>query len=103
VITIRFEPWYPLVEAGSNAPAGPGVYQLRIRTGLLSYPTGKSAMVHYAAAPNLVAAITAYASAHPDADLLCRHQAAPDPVALYTQLLTRFVTRFGAEPGNAAD
>lgn len=100
LLTTHFEPWYPVAEAGTRAPTTSGVFQLKIPTGLVSYPAGKSAMVHYAATGNLRAAITAYAAAHPDSDLLCRHQATADPDALCRQLTTRFVTRFGARPGD---
>jgi hypothetical protein len=101
---MRFGPWYPLVEADRHAPATGGVFQVRIPDGLLDYPSGKSAMVHYEAAADLRAAIAAFRAAHPGATWLCRHTiemtaadvaAAPD---FHARLLRDFTARFGAGP-----
>ena len=54
-------------------PPSEGVLQLRVARGLLDYPRGKSAMVHYAHAADLRAAARALAAAHAGDDLLCRH------------------------------
>lgn len=45
----QFSAWYPLDEEGvrAYAPEGPAAVQLRVAEGLLSYPTGKSAMVFF--------------------------------------------------------
>lgn len=52
---MEFGQWYPLTAAEAHAPAGPGVL-VRVRTGLVEYPRGKSAMVHYQAADDVRAA-----------------------------------------------
>jgi hypothetical protein len=98
---VRFGPWYPLAEAGDLAPAAEGVLQLRLATGLLDYPTGKSAMVAYRHTPDLRAEARALARAHPG-DLLCRHLIeipdATDLAAFCAKLREDFVRRFGRTP-----
>lgn len=106
---MRFGPWYPLAEARDLAPAAEGVLQLRLAAGLLDYPRGKSAMVHYAHAGDVRAAAVAWAAAHGADGIVCRHLIEDDgaaPAALYARLLDEFVRRFGApprRPGSAPD
>jgi hypothetical protein len=100
---MRFCPWYPLAEAAVRAPDDEGVLQVRIKEGLLDYPTGKSAMVHYEHARNVRAAATALASAHPDSDLLCRHlelegDESVDLDVFHAKVREEFVRRFGVAP-----
>jgi hypothetical protein len=94
--------WYPLSEAESHAPARPGVFQIRVAAGLLDYPTGKSAMVHYQSAPDMRAAATAFAARHPRAPWLCRHLEEPIDAAgadtLHERLEREFSQRFGTAP-----
>lgn len=100
---MRFCPWYPLAEAGDHAPAVEGVLQLRLADGLLDYPTGKSAMVHYAHARDVRAAATALAATHRGSALLCRHLEIEagetvDPAAFHAKVVEEFVRRFGSPP-----
>jgi hypothetical protein len=100
---MRFCPWYPLAEAAQHAPAAEGVLQLRLVEGLLDYPTGKSAMVHYEHAGDVRAAATALAAAHPAAPLLCRHLEIEgtedvDLAAFHAKVREEFVRRFGSPP-----
>ena len=99
---MRFGPWYPLAEARDLAPAADGVWQVRLASGLLDYPRGKSAMVHYAHAPDVRAAAIAWAAAHGSDGLVCRHlieiDRATDLVAFYATLTGEFARRFGAPP-----
>jgi len=99
---MRFGPWYPLAEAGDLAPAAEGVLQLRLASGLLDYPRGKSAMVHYEHAGDVRAAAVAWAEAHGAEGIVCRHliegEAATGPAALCAKLMDEFVRRFGAAP-----
>lgn len=97
-MSTSFGRWYPLRDAAAHAPAAPGVLQLRVADGLVEYPRGKSAMVHYAAAADLRAAATALAGAHLDAPWLCRHAEVAEPEALAAELLRTFTARFGAPP-----
>ncbi|MEO8703982.1 MAG: hypothetical protein ABI867_28285 [Kofleriaceae bacterium] len=117
---MRFGPWYPLADAGDHAPASEGVLQLKLASGLIDYPRGKSAMVHYAHTPNVRAAALALANQARDpevdrlriafgaatrpafAGLVCRHLIELDPVidlaAFYAKLEAEFVRRFGTSP-----
>lgn len=100
---MRFCPWYPLAAAAAHAPAAAGVLQLRLADGLLDYPTGKSAMVHYEHAGDVRAAATALATAHPEPPLLCRHleiegDEAVDLAAIHAKVREEFVRRFGSPP-----
>lgn len=99
---MRFGPWYPLAEARDLAPAGEGVWQLRLASGLVDYPRGKSAMVHYAHAPDVQAAAVDWARAHGADGLVCRHLIEAEPgtdlAAFYAKLVHEFVRRFGASP-----
>jgi hypothetical protein len=103
---MRFGPWYPLGEARDLAPAAEGVLQLRLATGLLDYPRGKSAMVHYAHAADVRAAALAWAAAHGSDGIVCRHliegDGAAAPAALYAKVVDDFVRRFGAPPDLAS-
>jgi len=97
---VQFGRWYPLAEAGDHTPAAEGVLQLRVATGLVEYPRGKSAMVFYAHAADLRAVAQQLAITHAGADLWCRHLIEVDPeVDLATfcaKLQTDFEHRFGA-------
>jgi hypothetical protein len=98
-VTTSFVPWYPLAAASENAPAEPGVFQVKIPTGLLDYPGGKSAMVCYGAAENLQAAVAGLAGEHTERDFLCRHQVTEAPAVLLDFVKEQFRRRFGREPG----
>lgn len=99
---MQFGRWYPLAEAGDHAPASPGVLQLRVATGLVDYPRGKSAMVLYAHAPDVRAAAQALARVHAGHDLWCRHlieiDLTTDLAAFCAKLRAEFERRFGAIP-----
>ena len=88
-------------------PQAPGVFQLRIEHGLLSYPRGKSAMVAYGAGAELRGAVQAFlrsaagerARAH--GKLLLRWAVLPAGAqadAALTRLRGRFVSQFGSCP-----
>jgi hypothetical protein len=79
------------------------VLQLRVAAGLLDYPTGKSAMVHYEHASDVRAAATVLAASHAGEALLCRHlEIEPgesvDLAAFHAKVREEFVRRFGCEP-----
>jgi hypothetical protein len=100
---VRFCPWYPLADAAAHAPAAEGVLQLRLAEGLVEYPTGKSAMVHYEHAGDVRAAATALAGAHAALGLLCRHlEIEPgdrvDAAAFHAKVNDEFIRRFGSPP-----
>lgn len=101
---MKFGSWYPLAEAALCAPAAPGVFQVRVAEGLVEYPRGKSAMIHYEAALDVRAAAANFAAAHPGAPWWCRHTIEPaslapaDADALAAKLLRDFAVRFGTPP-----
>jgi len=99
---VRFCPWYPLAAAGESAPAAPGMLQLRLATGLLDYPRGKSAMVHYADSADVRAEALTLAEVHAGKDLVCRHlieiEDATDLGVFHAKLRDEFVRRFGTPP-----
>lgn len=100
---MRFGPWYPLGEAAAHAPAAEGVLQVRLETGLIDYPRGKSAMVHYEHAKDVRAAATALAAGHAGEALLCRHlelegAETVDARAFHAKVLDEFMRRFGSPP-----
>ena len=99
---VRFGPWYPLVDAGVHAPVAEGILQVRLATGLVDYPRGKSAMLWYGHAEDTRAAALAFATAHAGNDLVCRHlieiEDATDLAAFCARLMTEFVRRFGTQP-----
>ena len=101
---MTFGRWYPLPEAAARAPARAGVLQLRVAEGLVDYPRGKSAMVHYQAATNMADTAGDLARRFAGEVLWCRHTEelspgeARDVVAACGALVDRFKARFGAEP-----
>jgi hypothetical protein len=100
---VRFCPWYPLADAAAHAPAEEGVLQVRLGSGLIDYPKGKSAMVHYEHATDVRAAATALAAAHVGEDLVCRHLEiepgeAVDAAAFHAKVREEFIRRFGSPP-----
>jgi hypothetical protein len=101
---VQFGPWYPLADAAAHAPAGATVLQLRLPSGLVDYPRGKSAMVHYELARDGRAAALVLATRHVGRPLLCRHLeilpgTAVDVAAFHEKVRADFVRRFGAPPG----
>lgn len=96
--------WYPLEAAAAHVPSGPGVLQLRVAAGLVDYPRGKSAMVHYEAGADMAEVAVGLARRFDGAGLLCRHSEdlspaeARDVGAACGKLVERFTVRFGCPP-----
>ena len=99
---MKFGRWYALADARDLAPAAEGMLQLRLASGLLDYPRGKSAMVWYGHAPDVRAAALALAERFAGRDLVCRHlieiDGATDLAAFCAKLQAEFERRFGAPP-----
>ncbi|HEY4245001.1 MAG TPA: hypothetical protein VGM88_34535 [Kofleriaceae bacterium] len=95
---MRFGPWYPL----GSAPPGPGLLQVRIASGLLDYPRGKSAMVWYEHSTDVATSAAQVASAHRGVTLWGRHLIEVPPGtdlgAFCEKLRLEFVRRFGSPP-----
>lgn len=86
-----------------RVPAGESVLQLRVAEGLIDYPSGKSAMVHYAHTVDAVAVAAALARTYRDRGLWCRHleregDRDSDLALFHAKLLQDFVRRFGRAP-----
>lgn len=101
---MHFGRWHDIADAAESAPSGPGVFQVRLRAGLIDYPRGKSAMILYGAAADLAAAARALAEAHPGRPWLVRfsEDLSPDEAggcdAILDRLLASFERRFGTRP-----
>jgi hypothetical protein len=101
---MRFGRWHRLEEAAAQAPAGPAVFQVKLASGLVSYPTGKSAMIHYGASPDPSRAVAEIAAAHPGREWMCRFsedmspREQADPGGIVAGLLESFRRRFGSPP-----
>jgi len=100
----RFGDWTEPAAAEVTAPAEPGVFQVRVKAGLLAYPRGKSAMLFYGAAQDLRAGIAAFRLQvvprweQPETALWIRWKPARDPDAALRAYLDLFQGRFGALP-----
>jgi hypothetical protein len=105
---VKFGRWYPLADAARLAPGAPGVFQVRVAEGLVEYPRGKSAMVHYEAAGDVRAAAAAFAARFAGEPWWCRHTIEPEALApddaraLGERLVRDFAARFGREPAPPA-
>ena len=95
---MRFCPWYSLADAVRMAPVGPAVLQLRLADGLVDYPRGKSAMVHYDADEELSRALDRLRQLALGA-LWVRFATVENPRERLQRLLREFEDRFGAAPG----
>ncbi|MDX2093105.1 MAG: hypothetical protein SFX73_35005 [Kofleriaceae bacterium] len=99
---MRFGPWYSLATAGDHTPASENVLQVRLASGLVDYPRGKSAMLWYGHSQDSRATALALAQAHAGKDLVCRHlieiDAATDLAVFCAKLRAEFVRRFGTVP-----
>lgn len=105
---MRFSEWKSLETISADAPHDAGLFQIKIREGLLNYPNGKSAMFYYGFAQNLNRGLLKFLSeilplleVNTDA-LFIRWMPASDSDARFQNLLNSFVANFGALPlGNA--
>lgn len=105
---MRFCEWQLLETISMAAPDEGGLFQIKIRDGLLKYPSGKSAMFYYGFATNLNRGLLKFLNeilplleASTDA-LVIRWMSAADFEARFQNLLNSFVSTFGALPlGNA--
>ena len=97
----RFSPWQDELNA---APGGGAIVQVKVADRLLTYPTGKSAMVWYGAlsdctpqalAPVLASLRTAYV----DDRLRWRCAVDSAPERVLERIRARFAARFGSFPG----
>ena len=95
---MNFCPWYALSTSGMRAPREAGVFQVKVIAGLVEYPGGKSAMVHYGHGSDLLAVTNAFDREYPDNAWVCRHVVDANHERRFERVLDQFVTRFGARP-----
>jgi len=88
----------------SHVPDASGLFQVRVREGLLSYPKGKSAMFYYGYADNLNRGLTKFCKEilplqEINQELLfVRWMTAEDTTTRFQNYLNSFVTNFGTLP-----
>ncbi len=95
-----FTPWYPSDRIEACAPRSAGVYQVR-QNELRLYPSGKSAMIHYAQADLLVTSMAKFSRSSGRPTWLYRHRMVPgkeESQRALERLLTRFYRSFGEYP-----
>jgi len=93
---MTFGAWKPLPSA--TPPRKPGLLQARVPE-LVTYPTGKSAMVYYDGDDDLSQAFARLcAIVPPGADVRVRFGDCKEPAAELARKLDEFTRRFGAAP-----
>ncbi len=99
VSTLEMSRWHLPADAAC-APDAPGVVQIKTTSGLVDYPTGKSAMVRYGAGASVAAVVArglADSTREGDSDALrWRYVTCADPDGVLSTLCDRFERRFGA-------
>jgi hypothetical protein len=105
---MRFCDWIPLSESTATVPEEPGLFQVRLAHGLISYPGGKSAMFYYGYAADLRQGIEVFRDkilprlGRSEAELLVRWLVTKETERKIRSLLGQFVTKFESLPqGNA--
>jgi hypothetical protein len=100
----RYSDWLTFDEVEIAAPEDPGLFQIKLREGLLAYPSGKSAMVYYGYSENLYEGLTYFRNAYlPFIELaedviVVRYMPAPDFEARFKKHLGFFHNNFGSMP-----
>ena len=101
---MRFSNWIALNEIEGNVPDQAGLFQLKLREGLLVYPQGKSAMFYYGYAENLFRGLKRFRREilpllEVGEDVLfVRCMAAEDTEARFQNHLNFFQSNFGSIP-----
>jgi hypothetical protein len=101
---MRFSDWCTLDQAQTTVPAAAGLFQVKVRDGLLNYPNGKSAMFYYGYAKKLSRGLDHYLQEvlpHLEINkemLLVRWMPAEDTEARFQNQLHAFAKSFGALP-----
>lgn len=101
---MRYSYWITFDEIEENAPAEPGLFQIRVREGLLNYRKGKSAMFYYGFADNLIHGLLKFRNntlrlLEINEDVLfVRWLLAEDTEERFQNHLNYFLTNFGSMP-----
>lgn len=100
----RFCDWVEMDDAVRKAPPLPGLFQIRVKRGLLTYPTGKTAMLSYGGHGNLRNGVAEWlekslpASNYSPSELWIRWIPYPEFSSKLEAYLRDFQFRFGALP-----
>jgi len=100
---MRYEAWRSLDEIDISAPQSSGLFQVKNKEGLLTYPTGKTAMFYYGYANNLNFGLRLFKqNVLPVLDvqetLLARWMEAVDFESRFRRQLEQFASKFGSLP-----
>jgi len=100
---MRFTDWVTLDEVNVNAPAQPGLFQIKTDNSLLEYPTGKTAMFYYGFGANLKSGLKTFIAQilpklGPPDNLLIRWMETQDYKERFEKQLYNFELQFGSLP-----
>lgn len=100
----RYSDWLPLKDAVPSLPPEAGIFQVKLKRGLLKYPSGRSAMLYYGYAENLQEGGRHFRQrvlphiSYSEDDLLLRYMPAADYAERFRAHLARFCSSFNAMP-----
>ena len=100
---MKFTDWVSWPET-TAAPALPGIFQVKIRTGLITYPAGKSAMFYYGFASPLDTGLQTFRArilpelGKDEETLVVRWLTPPETKDRFKQYLDKFYINFGSLP-----
>ena len=101
---MRYSDWIAFDQIEEGAPTEPGLFQVRIREGLINYPRGQSAMFYYGYAGNLERGLIKFREnilpllEVNEEVLFVRWMPAEDTEACFQNYLNYFLTNFGSMP-----
>ena len=95
---MQFSSWRDYQQFGNSVLPVPGVWQQK-QPFLLSYPTGKSAMICYGVTKSLEQEWKNIVDTPGTFFRFMVCQSEPQALLIYKDLIHRFETRFGARPG----
>ncbi|MFQ5604993.1 MAG: hypothetical protein ACE5HS_17125 [bacterium] len=101
---MRYSDWTTLANTETEAPAQNGLFQIKVKDGLVNYPRGKSAMFYYGFAENLSQGLQNFRSRIlpllevNESVLLIRWLATENTEAQFQNYLNSFFNNFGALP-----
>lgn len=100
----KFSDWVAFEQIKEKFPEAPGLFQVKVKGGLLSYPKGKSAMFYYGYTSNLRRGATNFRSKIlpvlevNEEVLLIRWMSVKEVEAKFQAYLSTFYKRFGSLP-----
>src|SRR3990172_6338055 len=101
---MKFCDWLSFNNIQTESPDQPGVFQVKIKKGLIDYPTGKSAMFYYGYTNNLNKGLAQFCTEilpvlNIDSDLIVmRWLVVSDTETQFKKYMDLFLTKFGSLP-----